>query len=151
MKLTEHFSLEEFYESDTALRLGIDNKPDAEVQSNLTVLSFGLERVRSILGSPMHISSGYRCPQLNKAIGGSSSSQHMQGLAADFTAPEFGSPLAICNEIVAHREYILYDQVINEGRWVHISFQADPRFKPRGEVLTAHFSANGVRYSKGLA
>ena len=151
MKLTEHFHFEELYESDTALRLGIDNHPPADVQSNLTVLAFGLERVRDILAVPILINSAYRCPQLNRAIGGSSSSQHMTGEAADFTAPQFGNPLAICNEIIANREYIMYDQLIQEGRWVHISFRADPRMRPRGEVLTAHFGPDGVRYTKGLA
>jgi zinc D-Ala-D-Ala carboxypeptidase len=146
-QLTQHFSLDELTFSETAVRRGIDNTPDADVFANLQMLAAGLERVRAILGHSIHVSSGYRSPKLNSAIGGSKSSQHMQGLAADFTCPEFGSPLDVCIALEHERGYIGYDQLIQEGRWTHISFSDSPR----GEVLTAHFGGGGVTYSTGLS
>lgn len=144
-----HFTIDELTHSDTALRKGIDNTPDAGALANLDILMSGLERVRAALGKPMHISSGYRGPKLNAAIGGSRSSAHMKGLAADFTCPAFGDPLAVCRHLMIMHKSINYDQLINEGRWIHIGF-ADVDQLPRGEVLTAHFSNGGVTYTKGL-
>ena len=149
MSLTPHFSLQELCESDTAVRKGIDNTPDAEVSANLLLLARGLERLRSILGYPLRITSAYRGPKLNAAIGGSKSSAHMRGLAADFTCAEYGSPLEICKVILAHTDEIGFDQCIQEGRWVHLSFPEEGL--PKGEVLTAHFGNSGTTYTKGLA
>lgn len=146
MNLTEHFTLDELTHSETAVRRGIDNTPPADVLQNLRMLAEGLERVRAVLNHPMRISSGYRCPALNMSIGGSRSSAHMSGLAADFTCPDFGSPRDVAMAIVTAANSIDYDQVIHEGRWVHIAFSAHPR----REVLTATFDNGGVSYSKGL-
>ena len=147
-QLTQHFQLDEFVFSETAVRRGIDNTPDADVLSNLLMLANGLERVRAILGHPVHVSSGYRCPKLNTAIGGSKSSAHMHGLAADFTCPAFGSPYDICVALEHELSYIgAVDQLIYEGRWVHIGFSDNPRY----EILTAHFDSSGnATYTKGL-
>jgi len=145
-----HFTLEELCDSDTALRRGIDNQPDADAKANLYILLAGLERVREVLGKPMYISSGFRGPKLNAAVGGSSKSAHMKGLAADFTCPEFGSPFEVTSMIMAHSKPIGFMQLIQEGRWVHIAFP-DVDQKPEYEVLTAHFSNGGVTYTKGLA
>lgn len=145
-----NFTVEELCHSDTAFRKGIDNTPDADVLANLDILMAGLERVRKLLGHPMYINSGYRGPKLNAAIGGSKTSAHMKGLAADFVCPGFGPPLEICQLLQAHAEEIRFDQIIQEGTWVHIAF-ADVDQKPRGEILTAHFSNGGVTYSRGLA
>lgn len=81
------------------------------------VLKIGLERVRAVLGCPILISSGYRSPKLNAAIGGARNSQHCKGEAADFIAPGFGSPMEVCKEIVKHQESIQFDQLIHEGSW----------------------------------
>ena len=146
-QLTIHFSLEELTRSDTAVRLGIDNTPSAEVLDNLQVLAEGLEKVRDLLGvynRPVLISSGYRCSALNKALHGSVNSAHMYGYAADFTCPDFGNPLAIVKKIA--QSTLKFDQLIQEGTWVHISF--DP--KMRGEVLTAHFNNGVATYTKGV-
>lgn len=85
---------------------------------------------------------------MNRAVGGSKSSQHVQGLAADFKCPAFGTPLTIARHLVQHSTQVRFDQLIQEGSWVHISFVAG---RPRGSVLTAHFGASGVTYSAGLA
>ena len=138
-----HFSMSELTASDTAVRLGIDNTPSAEIVANLEVLAMGLEDIRDILGHPMRVSSGYRCPKLNTAVKGSKTSAHMDGFAADFTCPAFGTPLAVVKAI--ERSPVMFDQCIQEGTWVHISF--DPR--ERRQVMTAHFGTGGTTYTMG--
>lgn len=84
MKLTPHFSLEEFEYSSTAIRKGIDNHvPEHLVSSLKTLCTEVLEPLRQHVQEPVIISSGYRCPQLNAAVGGSKTSQHMKGEACD--------------------------------------------------------------------
>lgn len=146
-RLSDHFTLAELCHSETAIRKGLPNTPSPEIRSNMGVMAQGLEAVRSLLGGvPIIVSSGYRSPELNRAIGGSPTSAHCQGWAADFIAPAFGTPLEICTEIAASG--IPFDQLIEEGTWVHISF--DPRC--RRDVKTAHFGLNGaVKYTQGLA
>lgn len=146
MNLTEHFTLDELTHSETAVRRGIDNTPDEYVLKNLRMLADGLERVRSVLGHPMRISSGYRSPLLNAIVGGSRNSYHIRGLAADFTCPAFGTPRDVAMAIVTAADSIDYDSIIHEGRWVHIQFSDNPR----RQVLTARFANGGVAYSKGL-
>lgn len=126
MKLSEHFDLAEFTASQTADRLNLDNTPPQLVIANLLVLAEGLEQVRSLLGNrPLTITSGYRSPSVNAAVGSKPSSQHLAGQAADFICPRYGSPADIMAAIVGSD--IKYDQVISEfasngGGWVHISF-----------------------------
>lgn len=145
MQLSTHFRLSEFTASQTATRRGIDNTPPRDVVDTLKRTALGLEAVRSLLMAPIIISSGYRSPALNKAIGGAKSSQHVKGEAVDFICPGFGSPKEVCEAIA--RSNLRFDQLIYEGTWVHISF-ADTN---RREVLTAHFNVSGVSYTKGIA
>ena len=144
-QLTEHFALEELTFSSTATRLGIDNSPSLEIVACLTQCAMGLEKIRALLGQPMHIDSGYRCPDLNKAVGGAADSAHMQGYAADFICPAFGTPLEIVHAIQAAG--IPLDQCIQEGTWVHVSFAP----AMRNEYLTAHFADSGATYTEGVA
>lgn len=144
MQLTQHFALEELTFSSTAQRLGIDNAPSLELVARLTKTAMGLEQVRALLGVSMHIDSGYRCPALNRAVGGVPDSAHVQGYAADFIASDFGSPLLIARAIAGSA--IAFDQCIQEGNWVHVSF--DPRM--RHQALTATFGPGGAIYSKGV-
>lgn len=147
-KLTDHFSLEEMTASETAARRGIDNTPSPAIIKNLTRTAQLLERVRVLLGSkPILVSSGYRSPALNAAVGGSKTSAHMQGLAADFICPGFGTPLAICKRLDSLG--VEFDQLIQEGTWVHIGLAAEG-IKPRRQVLTAKFSSGGTTYGGGL-
>jgi len=145
MILTPHFTLEELTHSLVAGRKNIDNTPSDRVIGNLLELAKGLERVRNILAVPMSVSSGFRCIELNRAIGSHDTSAHIEGWAADFIAPLFGKPIDIVRAIESSA--IGFDQCIQEGTWVHISF--DPR--NRREVLTAHFDAAGTAtYTKGV-
>ena len=149
-QMTEHFSLEELIASDTAVRKGIDNTPTPEVIGHLQVLAELLEHVRAILKHPLHISSGYRSPALNEAVGGVNTAGHLSahclGLAADFTCREFGTPLDIVK--VLDSVGLDFDQLIQEGTWVHIATKVSGN---RREVLTAHFT-NGQKttYTLGV-
>lgn len=148
MKLTPHFSLAEFEFSQTATRLGIDNRAPISLRPNLERLAETLEAVRKLLGHPIRITSGYRSPALNKAIPGSSAtSAHTRGLAADFICPGFGPPLHICRAIQASD--IDFDQLIEEGNWVHLAV-TPPGKRARREILTALFDAGKVAYARGL-
>lgn len=133
MKLSEHFTLEELTFSQTAVRNGINNNPSQAVRNNLKTLADNLEKIRTLLGFPLKISSAFRCMELNRKIGGSVNSAHMDGLAADFTCEKFGKPIDVVKAL--HKSGIKVDQVIEEGTWVHVSF--DP--KMRQQFLTATF------------
>jgi hypothetical protein len=129
MQLTPHFTLEELCFSQEAVRTGLDNTPPPDVVANLLRLAKMLEKVRALLKKPIHISSGYRSPALNARIGGSPKSAHLDGRAADFICPEFGTPYVVAKKIAAAR--LGYDQMIHEyGRWVHI---AVPRLNERAD------------------
>ena len=145
MKLTENFSLEELSHSEIAIRRGLGNTPPADVLPHLIVLAQALEKVRKVLGAPMIVSSGYRSPEVNRAVGGTPTSAHCQGWAADFISPAFGTPQEVAKAIKGAG--IAFDQLIYEGTWCH--FSVDPRM--RGNVLTAHFGPTGVAYSEGIA
>ena len=89
MNLSPHFSLQELTASDTAAKLNINNSPPVPVLMNLSILASGLEQIRSLLGYPVHVNSGYRCPELNKTVGGVPDSAHLSGFAADIVCPQF--------------------------------------------------------------
>ena len=132
-RLTPHFTLEEFTFSQTAARKGIDNTPHEGILDNLCILANGMEDVRNLLNAPIHVSSGYRCPELNDLLGSKRTSQHTQGLACDFTSNAYGSPQIIFADIISSD--IFYDQLILEfDRWIHISFVEDGG-TPRKQAL----------------
>lgn len=137
MKLTDHFSWEEVVRSQTATRKGIDNSLPPELTTNVQRVADTMEHVRTILGDmPLKINSWYRCPELNKAIGGSPKSAHMKGLAVDF------EPLHMTNahafELIATSD-IEFDQLIHErtrsgADWIHLGLSATVN---RHQVLAA--------------
>jgi len=146
MQLTEHFSLEELTFSSTAFARGIDNTPAQVIVEHLRVLAQGLEQVRAILGKPMHVDSGFRCAELNALVRGVPTSAHLSGFAADFVCPAYGAPIEIVKKLTSPPSVIEFDQLIQEGTWVHISFAPTMR----NEVLTAHFHGGNATYSRGL-
>lgn len=140
--ITKNITLNELLASQTAARRGIDNMPDAKVLNNLIESAVNLwQPARDILGHPIIITSGYRSPGLNSAIGGAKNSAHIHGLAIDFRAPTFGTT----RQIVAHltkelkKRGIKYDQIILEypnstGSWVHLGYK-HPSGSQRGRGL----------------
>lgn len=125
MKLTKHFLLEEFTLSSTALALGIKNKPTAAHLKNLRRLAKRMEAVRAQFGKPIEITSGYRNPQVNAAVGGVPDSAHALGHAADFHVHGLDD-LETAKRI--RDSGLKFDQLIYEkNRCVHISF--DPRMR----------------------
>lgn len=144
-QLTEHFSLEELTASTLAVRYGIDNTPPAIALQAIKTAAEGMEKVRALLGKPIRVNSGYRCPALNTLVKGSPSSDHMLGYAVDFVCAEFGTPLQIAKAIAVSD--IQYGQLIQEGTWVHISFNPNKK----RDNLTAHFDNGKVTYTKGIA
>ncbi len=134
MNITTHFTLSELTMSQTAVRLGLDNMPGVEALANLKFLAATLELVRYEFSAPVIVSSGYRSPAVNAAVGGSKTSAHMEGRAADFTIPAWGSPLDVCKKISA--SHLVFDQLIHEfGAWVHLGV-ARKGVSPRMELLT---------------
>ena len=133
-RLSRHITLAGLIRSDVARQRGIDNTPPVELIGNLRMLGSGLDQVRRLLGHRLRISSGYRCPALNDAVGGARASQHTLGLAADFECPGFGTPIEIVAAI--QDSPIVFDQCILEfGRWVHVSVPPE-KAQPRLMALT---------------
>lgn len=132
MNLTEHFTLEEFVHSGKARVLSIANDPPVGMVETMRKTCEGLERIRLLLGAPIIITSGYRCPELNEAVGGSKFSQHMAGEAADIICPDFGSVHQVALAIRDNAALIGFDQLIKERsssgvEWVHVSFSSRSR------------------------
>lgn len=142
--LTKNFSLSEFTLSETAERKGMPNLPPPVALENLKRLAEVLEQVRELLGQQLNITSGYRSPDLNRLIGGSPNSAHMQGLAADFTCPSL-APVEICKRI--DKSEIAFDQLIHEYKWVHFAI-AQGEVAPRRQLLSLK---PGGGYYAGIA
>lgn len=145
MKLTEHFSLEEFTYSTTAKRLKIENKIPDHLMANIQFTAKKLELVRKVLAHPIIITSGYRCPALNNQVGGSQTSAHTKGLAVDFHCA-YGNPKQICQRLIMAD--VEFDKIIQEyNQWVHIEFS---HINQRRRVLTAVKQNGKTIYLPGL-
>ncbi|KAF4559878.1 D-Ala-D-Ala carboxypeptidase family metallohydrolase [Pseudomonas asiatica] len=142
MRITPHFTLDEMTVSQLAAREGLDNNPPAEARANLQLLCNALEQVRALFGAPVIVSSGYRSPAVNQRIGGTLTSKHLQGLAADFTVIEV-TPREVVRRV--SESTIPFDQLILEfDDWVHLAVS---RGAPRRQVLTIR---KGTGYLPGL-
>lgn len=152
MSFAPNFPKHEFEASQTATRRSIDNSIPADLIPQVKKLSWWLQELRNKINRihrreryarelPIIITSGYRCPDLNTAIGGSKTSQHMRGQAVDIYVPGMSSRQLV--EFIA-QHMTGFDQMIEEfGRWTHVSISDEPR----GEVLVARKSGKGVSYS----
>lgn len=121
----KHFTLGELCASTTADAHGIKNTPPLQEAGNLKALAENvLDPLREWYGRPILVNSGYRCPQLNRLVGGANNSQHMRGEAADITAGSKEENRKLLNYI---RWHLPYDQLIDEKNlsWVHVSFCRD--------------------------
>ena len=142
MRLSKNFILSEITRSNTAKRLGISNEPTKKHLENIQrLISNLIQPMRDELG-PIRISSGYRNPSLNRAIGGSSKSQHCKGEALDL---QFWREGKMCNKEIYDwilNSHLEFDQMINEFdfSWIHISLKKD---KNRKDVLEAYKDEEG--------
>ena len=131
--ITNNFHIEEV--TVTSHR-NVNNSLPKDLLSNVYYVAEQMEKVRALLGNvPISVTSWYRSPTLNKAIGGTSKSQHLTAQAVDFICPKFGTPYEVCQKLNTHRSTLMFDQLIYEQTWIHISF-AIPPMVPRLEVLT---------------
>lgn len=145
MQLTPHFSLEELTATQ---HRGIDNSVnDDSSNSNLRQLAFKLETVRSILGYPLVISSGYRCLELNRAVGSKDTSAHVKGLAADWVCPKYGTPETVFEYLLTRKE-LKYDQLILEDiggkKWIHIGLTENPSKYRQQALIIDKFGTHTV-------
>jgi hypothetical protein len=134
-----HFTIEELYASDTAKRLGINNKPDIQQVINLVYLAaYVLEPLREVMDEPIKIGSGFRCQKLNKAVGGVYNSQHLKGQAVDLCIDgDLEKGKRWFNYI---KDHLPFDQLIWEHNskgsyWVHVSFIHPDFGKNRHQVI----------------
>ena len=133
--LSPHFTVGEFFRSGTAIRLGIDTNPDAhpgegistaEVVENLRALCTEvLEPLRRRVGRVI-VTSGYRCQELNKAVGGVWNSQHLKGEAADIFVPDTATAMRYGHILERHsavQQLLLEPMGIQQKRWIHVGFR----------------------------
>lgn len=135
MKLTKNFTLKEFIKSDTADRLKIDNTPDEEQLENIKFMAEQLQLIRNAYHQPMYITSGFRCEELNNAVGGSKTSYHKRGLAVDISQGSKARNKHLFELIRSLMKVgLLVDQLINEQNysWIHIGFKQE---NPRLQIL----------------
>lgn len=128
----KHFTIEEMTESSTAKAKDIDNTPSQEILAKLQKLIEAiLDPLREWYGKPIRVNSGYRCEALNEAIGGSKTSQHCLGEAADITAGSKEENKKLFEYI---KDNLPFDQLINESdfSWIHVSYREG---KLRKQVL----------------
>lgn len=147
MNLSEHFTLAEMTRSATAVRKGIRNVPgEAETRALALLCENVLEPVRAHFGAPVRVTSGYRSPRLNVAVGGSATSDHCLGRAADFTVVGV-SNIEVCRWIAATLNYKQLIYEFGEDGWVHCAY-AGPPFK--NDELTARRKGGRTTYLPGL-
>lgn len=124
----KYFTIKELCKSSIATQKKINNTPNSGIVDNLELLVQNiLDPLRETYGKPIKVNSGYRCPDLNKAIGGSKTSQHLYGLAADITGGSIEENKKLFN--LAIEKDLPFDQLIDESgfKWIHVSFSKKPR------------------------
>lgn len=152
MNLTANFTLSEMTKSETALRHGLPNDPTPDVIENLRLLCENiLQPVRDHYGKGVKVNSGFRHPEVNAAVGGSKTSDHCRGQAADIEIP--GVPNAELAQWIADnlefRQLILefYTPGVPDSGWVHVSY--DPA-ELKKQVMTATKQNGKTVYLPGL-
>jgi hypothetical protein len=152
MNLSANFTLKELTKSDTATRLGLDNTPDEQALENLkTLCDMVLQPVREHYGKSVTVNSAYRSPESNAAVGGSKTSDHCKGMAADIEIVGVANA-DLAQWIMDNLEYTqlileFYTPGIPDSGWVHVSY--DPNNLKKQE-LTATKVAGKTTYLNGL-
>ena len=152
MKLTANFSYQEMTKSETALRFGLDNTPnDSELENLVALCECVLQPVRDHFGKGVKVNSGFRDVEVNAKVGGSKTSDHTRGMAADIEIPgvsnaELGQWIV---DNLSFRQVILefYTPGIPDSGWVHVSYNAGDNKK---QVLTATKQNGKTVYLQGL-
>lgn len=154
MNLSENFTLDEFCQSETATRRGILNHLPVDLLANAKSTAAMLERIRAFLSKqagreiPIIVTSGYRCPPLNRALGSSDTSDHVQALAADWRAPRFGTPTQVCEALAPMVQSLQIGQLINEypdrTGWVHTSVRLPTKLINRVITITGRGVSVGI-------
>lgn len=147
MTTGNYFTLDELTYSDTAKNQKIDNTPTASAREWLTKLIPYLNKIRELYGSAITVSSGYRCSTLNTAVGGSPTSQHVEGQAADLVpangaAADVGKIFLAALKVGGYNQLIYEHNKITGSRWVHFAIANNPKL----EVLAYVKDHNGKRY-----
>ena len=151
MKLSNYVSLAEVTKSDTAKRKGIDNTPTAEHLENLkTICVEVFDKVREHFGVPIYISSGYRSAALNKAIGGSKTSDHNLGRALDLDQDFRGNGVTNMQVFEFIKDNLEFDQLIAEFQradgdfeWIHVGYRKGAN---RKQILVAYKEGTKTKY-----
>lgn len=153
--LSPHFSLAECTRSDTAARMGIDNNVPPLLLGAAKETARMMERIRAHLCKvagrdvSIHISSWYRCPQLNTAVGSKPTSDHIKAVAVDWVAPGFGTPTEIAQELATQMGPLGIGQLINEfpdrTGWVHTSLRAPDKAINRIITITSSGVVVGIK------
>lgn len=151
MKLSNHFTLKEVTKSETAVRKGIDNTPTEQVISQLKAICENvMDPIRKHYDKPIRVTSGYRCVELNKSIGGSSRSQHCArngDAAIDFEFYDMDMDLEEVFKWITTESKLVFDQCIAEflpHGWIHISFSSDGG--NRGKITRAEKIDGKTKY-----
>lgn len=147
MKITENFTFEELIHSAYAEKYHLSNLPKQDEIKKLNQLATEiLQPIRNEFNNPIKVTSGYRSPQVNKAVGGSITSQHVKGEAADITSSDNKKLMTLITCLIKDGK-IEVGQLINEFdySWIHISL---PTKTHHNEVLRAFNTKKGVRYER---
>lgn len=152
MKLTENFSLAEMIKSETAMRKDLDNTPgEAEIENLRALCENVLQPVRDAYGRGVKVNSGFRHPDVNAAVGGSRTSDHCKGMAADIEIPGVANA-DLAEWIKDNLEFTqlileFYTPGVPDSGWVHVSY--DPN-NLKKQVLTALKENGKTVYKAGL-
>jgi zinc D-Ala-D-Ala carboxypeptidase len=154
VNLSEHFTLAEFCRSDMAVRRNIPNNLPADLLNAAKATAAMMEGIRAHLCKlagreiRINVSSGYRCIQLNRTIGSSDRSDHVQAAAMDWEAPGFGTPTAICQALAPLVGILGIGQLINEypdrDGWVHTSTRLPAKAVNRVITITGRGTSVGI-------
>lgn len=152
MKLSENFTLSELTKSETALRRGLDNEPTQDVIAALQTLAVNvLQPIREHYGRSVKVNSGYRSPEVNASVGGSKTSDHCKGQAADIEIVGVANAdlAKYIEDKLQFTQLILefYTQGVPDSGWVHVSY--DPN-NLKKQVMTAVRRDGKTVYLPGL-
>lgn len=140
MRLTANFTLEELVRSTTAQRMRLDNTPPPGLLPQLQATAEMLQRIREHLQRAVIVTSGYRGPEVNRAVGGVTSSDHTRGQAADILVPGYGPPYLVAKALAPYVSVLEIGQLILEGvkgkQWVHVSTRLPDKVLNRVITIT---------------